>query len=124
MAGIALPFPRSRSRALTPARPLSQKRRGFGPPAAPASEGVMLWTAASLLFVTVALNFYVFQVSVVATSAYELQRLERERDAWRARNSQLQLELSKGRSLRWVEHEAIRRLGMVKGEKPIYLRVE
>ena len=113
MAGIALP-----SRRRIPFQ------RATGALAGPGSERVILWIGASLLFVTAVLNFYVFQVSVVATSAYELQSLERERDAWRARNQQLRLELAKAQSLRWIEFEAVQHLGMVAGQDRIYLRVE
>lgn len=132
MAGIALPFPRPfgfppRIPQGSPPRnpripsPIPQQLRL--PLAPPRSEGVAVWILASLLFVTAVLNFYVFQVSVVATSAYELQGLHRERDGWRARNEQLQLEVARAHSLRWIEFEAAR-LGMVKGEEPVYLRVE
>ena len=77
-----------------------------------------------LIFITAVLNFYVFQVSVVATSAYEVQALDRERDTWKARNQQLELELSKAQSLRWVEYDATQRLGLGRGDDPVYLKVE
>lgn len=60
----------------------------------------------------------------VATSSYSLQRLRTERDAWRARNEQLRLELAKARSLTWVEHEAVSRLNMRRPAQLTYLRVE
>lgn len=88
------------------------------------SQRALLWIAASLLVVTAALNFYLFQVSVVATSAYEVQRLERDRQSWLARNQQLELELAKSRSLAWVEFQAAQQLGMTRAERLLYLPVE
>lgn len=111
MAGIALRRPvggwgaRHRPTAIAPVLP----------------QRLLLWVGASLLLVAVALNFYLFQVSIIATSAYQLQRLEQERQDWLARNQQLELELAKARSLRWVDYQASQRLGMVKGEEPIFL---
>jgi hypothetical protein len=116
MAGIALPYPRLRTRAHFPSRSI--------PALAPVSERLVLWIGGGLLFITAVLNFYVFQVSVVATSAYEVQALDRERDVWKARNQQLHLELSKAQSLRWVEYDASQRLGMVGGSGTVFLTVE
>lgn len=114
MAGIALPY-RVRQRPL----PFPRAPRLVSAQ----SERALPWAVATLLFVTAVLNFYIFQVSVVATSSYELQAIERERDRWRARNEQLELELAKGRSLRWVEFDAISRLGMVRSEDSLYIRM-
>ena len=127
MASIVIPFPGwGRS---SPA-PVSGRVRQRPLPfprtprlVAPTSERVLPWAVASLLFVTAVLNFYIFQVSVVATSSYEVQRLERDRDAWRAQNEQLALELAKARSLGWVEFQAIDRLGMVRGQEALFIRV-
>lgn len=116
MASGVIPFPRPRQRTLPFPRTPRLVTAG--------SERLLPWAVVSLLFITAVLNFYVFQVSVVATSSYELQRLERERDAWRARNEQLQLELSKARSLGWVEFEATQHLGMVRGEDSLYIRIQ
>ena len=55
---------------------------------------------------------YLVQTSGVATTGYDIQRLEAERNEWQLRNEQLRLELSKLRSLTWVESEAVGRLGM------------
>jgi hypothetical protein len=85
------------------------------------SQGVILWIGASLLLVAAALNFYLFQVSIVATSAYDLQRLQQERQDWLSRNQQLELELAKARSLAWVRYKAIQDLHMVQGGEPVYL---
>ena len=115
MASIVFPFPgRARQRPL----PFPRTPRLVTP-----SERALPWAVASLLFVTAVLNFYIFQVSVVATSSYELQRLERDRDAWRAQNEQLSLELAKARSLGWVEFQAIDRLGMVRVQDALYIRL-
>src|SRR5256885_686426 len=86
------------------------------------SQNVILWIGASLLLVAAALNFYLFQVSIVATSAYDLQRLQQERDDWSARNQQLELELAKVRSVSWVRYKATQDLHMVQGGEPVYLR--
>ena len=115
MASIVIPFPgRVRQRPL----PFPRTPRLVAP-----SERVLPWAVASLLFVTAVLNFYIFQVSVVATSSYELQGLERDRNAWRAQNEQLELELAKARSLGWVEFQAIDRLGMARGQDALYIRL-
>lgn len=114
MAGIAIRQPlahgwigRRRAPAITPL--LSQR--------------VILWVGASLILVAAALNFYLFQVSIVATSAYDMQRLQQERQDWLARNQQLELELAKARSLAWVQFKATQDLHMVQGGEPVYLQL-
>jgi cell division protein FtsL len=64
---------------------------------------------------------YLVQTSGVATTGYDIQRLEAERNEWQLRNEQLRLELSKLRSLTWVESEAVGRLGMQRPDKVTYL---
>jgi hypothetical protein len=59
---------------------------------------------------------YLLQASGVATTGYDIQRLQAERNDWELRNEQLQLELAKRRSLTWIEAEATGRLGMVRAE--------
>ncbi|HEV8613285.1 MAG TPA: hypothetical protein VGQ73_07230 [Gemmatimonadales bacterium] len=81
------------------------------------------WIGIVLLLVTAAVGLYLVQMSLVATAGYELQRLEVERNGWRARNEQLELELAKRRSLPWIESQATQRLGMVRVSKPEYLVV-
>jgi len=81
------------------------------------------WIAIALLLFTFAVSLYLIQVSTVATSGYELQRLESERDGWRARNEQLEFELAKRQSLPWVESQAVQHLGMSRSETPLYLAV-
>lgn len=76
------------------------------------------WLGLTFFLAAVAVSLYLVQVSSVATAGYELKRLEAERDAWLARNEQLQYELSKRRSLPWVEAQATQRLGLVRPAKP------
>ena len=59
---------------------------------------------------------YLVQTSGIATTGYDIQRLQTERDDWQLRNEQLQLELAKRHSLTWIESEATTRLGMVRAE--------
>jgi hypothetical protein len=56
------------------------------------------------------------QTSGIATTGYDIQHLQAERDDWQLRNEQLRLELSKRQSLTWIESEATGRLGMVRAE--------
>jgi hypothetical protein len=69
---------------------------------------------------------YLLQTAGIATTGYDIQRLQTERDDWQLRNEQLQLELAKRRSLTWIESEATGRLGMVQAEPTAltYVRVE
>lgn len=64
---------------------------------------------------------YLTQTSGVATTGYDIQRLNAERQEWTLRNEQLRLELSKLGSLAWVEAEATTRLGMERAASPVYL---
>jgi len=113
MARLALPNPvvitRPSNTATTIVVSSSARQVGLG------------WIAVALLLFTFAVSLYLIQVSTVATSGYELQRLESERDGWRARNEQLEFELAKRQSLPWVEAQAVQRLGMSRTEQPIYL---
>lgn len=59
---------------------------------------------------------YLVQTSGIATTGYDIQRLQADRDDWQLRNEQLQLELAKRQSLTWIESEATSRLGMVRAE--------
>ncbi len=113
MAHIALPLP-GRMPSLAINRP--HERLG-------ASALAISWIGMTLLFATAALSVYLVQISAVANAGYDLQRLEGERKGWTARNEQLELELAKRRSLAWVEAQAAQRLGMVRAEKPAYIKV-
>jgi hypothetical protein len=68
---------------------------------------------------------YLLQTSGVASTGYDIQHLQTERDDWELRNEQLRLELAKRRSLTWIESEATARLGMVRPEPTAltYLKV-
>ena len=80
-----------------------------------------LWLGALTALVSVMAAAYLAYSGSVATTSYAIQRLETERDLWKQRNEQLQLELDKVRSLTWVEHEAVTRLKMQKAPPSIYL---
>ena len=85
---------------------------------------ILLCLGALTLLVGLAAASYLAYSGSVATSGYGIQRLRLERDVWRARNEQLRLELARVRSLTWVEHEAVARLGMQKPARLTYLRIE
>jgi len=74
------------------------------------------WLPSILLAGCLVALMYLLQTSGVATSGYDIQRLQAERDDWELRNEQLQLELAKRRSLAWIDAEATGRLGMVRAE--------
>ncbi|MBI4494019.1 MAG: hypothetical protein HY690_14615 [Chloroflexi bacterium] len=82
------------------------------------------WMSLLALLAGLVCLIYLIAISSVLGAGYDLQRLERERDEWRARNEQLELELAKARSLTWVESQATTRLGMVKSEALTYVRVD
>jgi len=70
------------------------------------------WLPTALLAVSVVALVYLLETSGVATTGYDIQRLQAERADWQLRNEQLRLELAKRRSLTWVESEATSRLSM------------
>ena len=74
------------------------------------------WLPLMLLAGCLVALMYLLQTSGVATTGYDIQRLQSERDDWQLRNEQLQLELAKRQSLTWIESEATGRLGMVRAE--------
>jgi cell division protein FtsL len=74
------------------------------------------WLPSMLIAALLVLLMYLVQTSGVATTGYDIQRLQTERDDWQLRNEQLQLELAKRQSLTWIESEATGRLGMVRAE--------
>ena len=81
------------------------------------------WVPSILLAGCAVALVYLLQTSGVATTGYDIQRLESERTTWELRNEQLKLEMAKLRSLPWVESEAVNRLGMKQPEKVIYVAV-
>lgn len=74
------------------------------------------WLPSVLLAACLVALVYLVQTSGVATTGYDIQRLQAERDDWQLRNEQLELELAKRHSLTWIESEATGRLGMVRAE--------
>jgi hypothetical protein len=67
---------------------------------------------------------YLLQTGGALTTGYEIQKLERERTAWLNRNQQLEVEIARARSLAWVEHEAVNRLGMQRPQQTTVVRVD
>ena len=64
------------------------------------------------------------QTGGVLASGYTIQRLRAERDAWKVRNQQLELELAKARSLAWIELDAVTRLRMQRPAQQTVVRVD
>ena len=71
-----------------------------------------LLTVVLILLIALAPPTYLAQTSGAVATGYTIQRLQGERDAWKLKNQQLELEVAKARSLAWVEAEAVNRLGM------------
>jgi hypothetical protein len=67
---------------------------------------------------------YLLQTGGALTTGYEIQKLERERAIWLNRNQQLEVEIARARSLAWVEHEAVYRLGMQRAPQTVAVRVD
>jgi hypothetical protein len=67
---------------------------------------------------------YLLQTGGALTTGYEIQKLERERTVWLNRNQQLEVEIARARSLAWVEHESVHRLGMQRPAQPVVVRVD
>ena len=113
------------------APPASPQRQGRALPAALKWEDTSLpglgrvravgWAPAVLMAAGAVALMYLAQTSGVATTGYDIQRLQAERSEWTIRNEQVKLELAKLRSLAWVESEAVRRLGMQRPESVTYL---
>jgi hypothetical protein len=74
------------------------------------------WLPSVLLAGCLVALMYLLQTSGIATTGYDIQRLQAERADWQLRNEQLQLELAKRHSLTWIESEATGRLGMVRAQ--------
>jgi cell division protein FtsL len=84
------------------------------------------WLPTVLLAVCAVALVYLVETSGVATTGYDIQRLQAERGDWQLRNEQLKLELAKLHSLSWVQAEAVGRLGMVRPDPStlVYVRVQ
>ncbi len=82
------------------------------------------WLPMLLLAVSLVALVYLLQTSGIATTGYDIQRLQAERADWQLRNEQLRLELAKRHSLTWIEAEATGRLGMQRPDSGslVYLR--
>ena len=82
------------------------------------------WLPSLLLAASLVALVYLVQTSGIATTGYDIQRLQAERAEWQLRNEQLRLELAKRRSLTWIEAEATGRLGMQRpdADTTVYLR--
>src|SRR4051794_33224500 len=82
------------------------------------------WLPSILLAASLVALVYLLQTSGVATTGYDIQRLQAERADWQLRNEQLRLELAKRRSLTWIESEAVGRLDMQRPEagSVVYVR--
>jgi hypothetical protein len=93
-------------------------------PALVANLYVAGWMPLVALLAGIISLIYLITTSSVVGTGYNIQRLERERDEWHARNAQLELELAKVRSLPWVEAQATTRMGMVKSERPAFVAVD
>jgi cell division protein FtsL len=76
-----------------------------------------LWLPTILLAACLVALVYLAETSGIATTGYDIQRLQTQRSEWLLRNEQLGLELAKLRSLAWVEAEATTRLGMQRPSK-------
>ena len=92
-------------------------------PARPMPQRGKAWVPLGILMVGLGLLLYSMQLGNVTTSGYDKQRLEAERNEWRQRNEQLELELAKVQSLAWIEVEATQRLGMRRAERVTYLEI-
>jgi hypothetical protein len=77
-----------------------------------------------LMLIALAPPAYLLQTGGALTTGYNIQRLQQERAAWIVKNEQLEAELAKARSLAWVEHEAIYRLGMQPAGQPTVVRMD
>jgi cell division protein FtsL len=123
-AGRARRRPRWRRAALARARSVGWVRRV--PPALEwqdVSLPIMgrvraaLWLPTILLAACAVALVYLAETSGIATTGYDIQRLQAERSEWQLRNEQLALELDKLHSLAWVEAQATTRLGMQRPAK-------
>jgi hypothetical protein len=77
-----------------------------------------------LLLLALAPPLYLLQTGGALTTGYNIQRLQQERAAWIVKNQQLEAELAKARSLSWVEHEAVYRLGMQPAGQATVVRMD
>ena len=107
--------------SIAPGRPSSMSARMLAAPRV-RRPSRLLWVF--LLLLGLAPPAYLLQTGGALTTGYEIQKLERERTIWLNRNQQLEVEIARARSLAWVEHEAVHRLGMQRSQGSVVVRVD
>ncbi|MCL5958866.1 MAG: hypothetical protein M1358_06025 [Chloroflexi bacterium] len=100
---------------LTRAFPLGRKR------IEPRSLSLSVVFGSALLLATFMSLLYLNQASTVATTGYDIKKLEEDKARWEMRNEQLRLTLEQLRSLDRVEREASSRLKMGPPTKVLFL---
>jgi len=80
--------------------------------------------ASALLLVTFLSLLYLSQASTVATTGYDVKRLEEEKAQWEIRNEQLRFKVAELKSLDRIEREAGSRLKMAPPSKLMFLSVD
>ncbi|MGE3269998.1 MAG: hypothetical protein AB7P40_14695 [Chloroflexota bacterium] len=106
--------------ALAPNHPGAPSARFLSPTRVRRTSRALLLVLALLALAPPA---YLLQTGGAMSTGYEIQKLERERTAWMNRNQQLEVEIAKARSLAWVEHEAVHRLGMQRPAEQLRIQV-
>jgi hypothetical protein len=106
--------------ALAPSQSAASQRALAGSTARRPSR--LVWLV--LILLGLAPPAYLLQTGGALTTGYEIQKLERERASWINRNQQLEVEIARARSLAWVEHEAVYRLGMQRPAQAVVIRVD
>src|SRR5215207_8295741 len=106
---------------VAPSRPGSVSARMMSTPRVRRPSRILLLVVALLGLAPPA---YLLQTGGALTTGYEIQKLERERTAWLNRNQQLAVEIARARSLAWVEHEAVTRLGMQRPAQSVIVAVD
>lgn len=112
------------SRVIAPEPPAELEPESAGGVWREARQRGRAWVPLVILVVGLVLLLYSMQLGSVTTSGYDLQRSHAERNEWRQRNEQLELELAKVQSLAWIEVEAVQRLGMQKAGQVTYLEID
>ncbi|MFN8523069.1 MAG: hypothetical protein U0821_08165 [Chloroflexota bacterium] len=82
------------------------------------------WIVLVVLALATAPFLHLVNTGGAMSTGYAIQDLRAERDRWRMRNQQLELELAKAHSLAWIEQEAVRRLGMQRPSQVTTVRLQ